>query len=177
MNKDQLIKETSDLFQKQYFSKADVISVAPGRVNIIGEHTDYNGGLALPVAIDMYVCIALRENKNKVINAYSVNLNEYFSSDINEKIQELVITANQGQIERRTKVREELFDFRDISVYEPYVKEILPEKFYLSLPETEHIHFYGFYLGNYPSLNEEEILRMTSFSEIFELLKSKNLEN
>ena len=45
--------------------------------------------------------------------------------NINEKIQELVITANQGQIERRTKVREELFDFRDISVYEPYVKEIL----------------------------------------------------
>ena len=37
----------------------DVIARAPGRVNLIGEHTDYEGGLALPFAIDRDVRVAL----------------------------------------------------------------------------------------------------------------------
>ena len=40
---------------------------------------------------------------------------------------------------------------------QPYIKEILPENAYLSFPETEHIHFYGFYIGNFPDLHDEEI--------------------
>ena len=40
---------------------------------------------------------------------------------------------------------------------QPYIKEILPENAYLNFPETEHIHFYGFYIGNFPDLHDEEI--------------------
>ena len=40
---------------------------------------------------------------------------------------------------------------------QPYIKEILPENAYMSFPETEHIHFYGFYIGNFPDLHDEEI--------------------
>ncbi len=40
---------------------------------------------------------------------------------------------------------------------QPYIKEILPENAYLSFPETEHIHYYGFYIGNFPDLHDEEI--------------------
>ena len=40
---------------------------------------------------------------------------------------------------------------------QPYIKEILAEKSYLNFPETEHIHFFGFYIGNFPDLKDEDI--------------------
>jgi len=40
---------------------------------------------------------------------------------------------------------------------QPYVKELLPKDFFLSLKETEHIHFFGFYIGNFPDLKDSEI--------------------
>ena len=40
---------------------------------------------------------------------------------------------------------------------QPYLKGILPDNHYINFPETEHIHFYGFYIGNFPDLKGEEI--------------------
>src|SRR5436189_5862401 len=51
-------KQTVDDFQKQYRRAPQYLVAAPGRVNLIGEHTDYNGGYVLPMAIERYVIIA-----------------------------------------------------------------------------------------------------------------------
>jgi CDP-6-deoxy-D-xylo-4-hexulose-3-dehydrase len=40
---------------------------------------------------------------------------------------------------------------------QPYLKNIVPEDYHLNFPITEHIHFYGFYIGNFPSMTEEEV--------------------
>jgi CDP-4-dehydro-6-deoxyglucose reductase, E1 len=42
-------------------------------------------------------------------------------------------------------------------VRQPYLKDIVPDNHYKNFPETEHIHFYGFYIGNFPDLKNEEI--------------------
>ena len=42
-------------------------------------------------------------------------------------------------------------------VRQPYLKDIVPENHYKNFPETEHVHFYGFYIGNFPDLKDEEI--------------------
>jgi galactokinase len=47
-------------FRKTYGSEPDVVGSAPGRVNLIGEHTDYNGGQVLPLAIDRRTYVALK---------------------------------------------------------------------------------------------------------------------
>lgn len=47
-------------FQDTYHAEPDVIASAPGRVNIIGEHIDYNGGQVLPMAIDRRTYVAMR---------------------------------------------------------------------------------------------------------------------
>ncbi len=55
---DQLVARTSEHFQSRYGSEPQWIAAAPGRVNIIGEHIDYNDGFVLPMAIDRYCVIA-----------------------------------------------------------------------------------------------------------------------
>jgi len=40
---------------------------------------------------------------------------------------------------------------------QPYLKGIVPDGYYREFPETEHVHFYGFYIGNFPDLRDEEI--------------------
>ena len=47
-------------FAARFGAQPDTIASAPGRVNIIGEHTDYNGGQVLPIAIDRRTYVAMR---------------------------------------------------------------------------------------------------------------------
>ena len=42
-------------------------------------------------------------------------------------------------------------------VRQPYLKGIVPADHYLQFPQTEHIHFYGFYIGNFPDLSDAEV--------------------
>ncbi len=58
------------------------IARAPGRVNIIGEHTDYNDGYVLPIAIDKSVLVAFRPNASHTVNIHSVNFEESASFDL-----------------------------------------------------------------------------------------------
>src|SRR2546427_9516360 len=51
-----------DLFTRVVDAHSTLVAGAPGRVNLIGEHTDYNDGLVLPAAIDRHVFIAARRN-------------------------------------------------------------------------------------------------------------------
>ena len=40
---------------------------------------------------------------------------------------------------------------------QPYLKGVVPEGHYKQFPHTDHIHFYGFYIGNFPDLRDEEV--------------------
>ncbi|MEN1680266.1 MAG: galactokinase [Planctomycetota bacterium] len=53
-----LVKQAEELFAQQFGHAAQYTVAAPGRVNLIGEHTDYNDGFVLPMAIERYVVIA-----------------------------------------------------------------------------------------------------------------------
>jgi len=55
---------------------------APGRVNVIGEHTDYNDGYVLPLAIDPSVWIAVRARTDRVVRAWSIDFKDAVQFDI-----------------------------------------------------------------------------------------------
>ena len=76
-----MINEITKIFQ-QKFSHQPLIVRSPGRVNIIGEHTDYNEGFVLPAAIDKAVYVALTPRKDKTIQLYSTDFNESISISI-----------------------------------------------------------------------------------------------
>lgn len=76
-----LIKE----FQTRFGEQPSIIVRAPGRVNLIGEHTDYNDGFVLPMAIDRATWIALRPRFDQIVSVYSANLEkhaEFFLDDL-----------------------------------------------------------------------------------------------
>lgn len=63
-------------FQKQYGKAPVILARAPGRVNLIGEHTDYNDGFVLPIAINKAVWIALGPTQDDTITLYSADYQE-----------------------------------------------------------------------------------------------------
>jgi CDP-6-deoxy-D-xylo-4-hexulose-3-dehydrase len=72
--------------------------------------------------------------------------------------------ANNNLVERlMKKLRESGVEFRRGSagggnqIRQPYLKGIVPNNHHLEFPQTEHIHFYGFYIGNFPDLRNEEV--------------------
>ena len=64
-----------EAFEARYRSTPDVAR-APGRVNLIGEHTDYNSGLVLPMAIDLACYAGSAPNRNGLLRVYSENLQQ-----------------------------------------------------------------------------------------------------
>lgn len=62
-------------FQKRFGSAARIFS-APGRVNLIGEHTDYNDGFVLPMAIDRRTYVAINRREDRQLRAWSNDLND-----------------------------------------------------------------------------------------------------
>jgi galactokinase len=65
-----------DKFERTFRKSPDVFR-APGRVNLIGEHTDYNLGLVLPMAIDLACYAASAPNRLGLLRVHSVNLGQY----------------------------------------------------------------------------------------------------
>jgi galactokinase len=70
-------------FQERYGVFPNFLIRAPGRVNLIGEHTDYNDGFVLPMAIDQAIWIALRPRQDHQIACFSLDLEDevHFSLD------------------------------------------------------------------------------------------------
>src|SRR3954453_11367893 len=72
----QLVARASDRFRQRYGREPQWIAAAPGRVNIIGEHIDYNDGFVLPMAIDRYCVIAAADNPHDEATIYSAATND-----------------------------------------------------------------------------------------------------
>mgnify|MGYP000919455985 CR=1 FL=1 len=59
------------------FGSEGAVYTAPGRINLIGEHTDYNGGFVLPGAIDKAIYCVIKPNNTKArVRAYAMDLSE-----------------------------------------------------------------------------------------------------
>lgn len=63
----------TDIFSDVFGREPHVCAFAPGRVNLIGEHTDYNGGYVLPCALNLGIEGAARMRDDKTVRLYSAN--------------------------------------------------------------------------------------------------------
>jgi galactokinase len=77
------ISDLAAKFRKLY-GKEPRLFHAPGRVNLIGEHTDYNDGFVLPMAIHQGTTLAIAERSDRMLQATSFNLNDSVQLDLDK---------------------------------------------------------------------------------------------
>jgi galactokinase len=66
----------------ELYGGSPAIYRAPGRVNLIGEHTDYNDGFVMPAALDLYTYVAVSQRTDRRLQVYSANLKEKCELDL-----------------------------------------------------------------------------------------------
>lgn len=66
---------------KSLFNNEGILVQSPGRVNLIGEHTDYNDGFVLPAAIDKSIYLAMAPNARNTFRFYAIDKKESFETD------------------------------------------------------------------------------------------------
>ncbi|HNZ41321.1 MAG TPA: galactokinase family protein, partial [Clostridia bacterium] len=78
-------EELANILNNVYGSSEESIRYfqAPGRVNLIGEHIDYNGGYVFPAAIDKVSTVAVRKRKDDIIKLYATDLRYVVEADMN----------------------------------------------------------------------------------------------
>lgn len=74
-NAEEIKTKALKAFVEQFGVEATICACAPGRVNLIGEHTDYNEGFVLPMALPMVTIIAGKPNNRKQCKIISLNDN------------------------------------------------------------------------------------------------------
>jgi galactokinase len=78
------IDQLKSAYEAAYQKPATDIFFAPGRVNLIGEHTDYNGGFVFPCALSFGTYILLSKNDEQKINFRSLNMEAVYSLELTQ---------------------------------------------------------------------------------------------
>ena len=79
MNSNQIVKKFKELFKKE-----PLLIRSPGRINLIGEHTDYNDGFVFPAAIDKEIHFAVAKNDINMFRFYAFDLQESFEMKVED---------------------------------------------------------------------------------------------
>lgn len=72
-------------FKKHFDNTEGFVYASPGRINLIGEHTDYNGGFVFPGAIDKGIIAEIKLNGTDKVRAYSIDLKDSVEFGLNEE--------------------------------------------------------------------------------------------
>ena len=69
----------------QRFGEGGTMYASSGRINLIGEHTDYNGGFVFPGAIDKCIAAQIKENGTDKVRVFSIDIDDYAEFGLNEE--------------------------------------------------------------------------------------------
>ncbi|WP_301099073.1 galactokinase [Otariodibacter sp.] len=73
-------------FEKHFGYRAEQTVFAPGRVNIIGEHTDYNDGFVMPCAINYGMAVSFTKRDDSIFRIYAIDINETDAFDVKKEL-------------------------------------------------------------------------------------------
>jgi galactokinase len=79
--------EVSALFAQQFNEAPSFVIASPGRINLIGEHVDYNSGFVLPAAIDKHMYVAVSHRNDSQISLHATDLNQNLQTNLDAALQ------------------------------------------------------------------------------------------
>lgn len=80
-----LIRKNEQAFGTRFGSRPALTAFAPGRINIVGEHTDYNNGLAMPAAIDRWILVSSYPRRDLICHIHSTDFNSSMHFKLGEE--------------------------------------------------------------------------------------------
>lgn len=84
--KKKLVKQVTKSFTAAFNKTPEHIFLSPGRINVIGEHVDYNDGFVLPAAINKYICFAVSQSGSSTCTIVAKDLGETYTFDLNDEL-------------------------------------------------------------------------------------------
>ena len=84
MQTSEMKKKIQKIFAEK-FGEAGTLYASAGRINLIGEHTDYNGGFVFPGAIDKVIMAEIRPNGTDKVRVFSIDIDDYAEFGLNEE--------------------------------------------------------------------------------------------
>ena len=82
MTTKKLLEKVTSSFEEKYKS-IPVLTFSPGRINLIGEHTDYNDGFVFPAAIDKGIVSGIQKNDRSTCSVYALDAKTIYEFDKN----------------------------------------------------------------------------------------------
>ena len=133
--KDQLIKE----FRNRFHKEPDHLFFCPGRVNLIGEHIDYNGGKVMPCAIGLGTYLVVAKNTENVICLVDLDtvMPGYYFSDLGEMIRTMAVSKDVNSIALNDlHIKKDFYD----AIVNGYLSII---DYQFSGAERKYVHYSG----------------------------------
>ena len=81
-----LTEKVVSAFRANFKHEPSYTILSPGRINIIGEHVDYNDGFVMPAAINKYVCFAIAESRSSSCTLVALDLDKTYAFDLTDEI-------------------------------------------------------------------------------------------
>lgn len=79
------IEDVRSRFQKHFDGSTGAVYASPGRINLIGEHTDYNEGFVFPGAVEQGMIAEIKPNGTRSVRAYSIDLKDYVEFPLDDE--------------------------------------------------------------------------------------------
>lgn len=79
------IEDVRSRFIEHFDGSTGSVYTSPGRINLIGEHTDYNGGFVFPGAVQQGVIAEIKPNGTRKVRAYSIDLKDYVEFSLDDE--------------------------------------------------------------------------------------------